>query len=200
MTKGQASVVLRHLRHLVGEPRIRDLPDHDLVEHFVKRGEEAAFAALVERHGSLVLRVCRRILHDPHAAEDVFQATFLVLACKARSIGRRELIGHWLYGVATRIALRARADAAKRRHHEARTEQRPTADPLGEVTGRELAAILDEELIRLPERYRMPVLLCYVEGQTRDQAARQLGWSVRTLHRRLEQGRQLLQARLTRRG
>ena len=132
--------------------------------------------------------------------EDAFQATFFVLARKAQALGKKEGLGPWLYGVASRIALHARADAARRYQREQRAESRGPADPYAEVTGRELCAVLEEELNRLPERYRTPFRLCYVEGQTRDQAAGQLGGSLRTLHRRLEHGRKLLQAALTRRG
>jgi RNA polymerase sigma factor (sigma-70 family) len=179
---------------------IRQSPDQQLIERFVEQREEAAFAALVERHGPMVLRVCRSVLRDAHAAEDAFQATFLVLVRKAASIGRRELLGNWLYGVAYRVAARARVKAARRHGGESQAVAGASTGPLEELHGRELCAILDEELFRLPERYRSPFLLCYVEGQTRDQAARQLGWSLRTLARRLEQGRKLLQSRLTRRG
>src|SRR5262249_28354539 len=158
--------------------------------------EEAAFEALVERHGPMVLRACQRVLHDRHAAEDAFQATFLVLARKAASIGKRELLANWLYGVAYRTATRARCEAARRKDREGNAEVWSPADPLTEVSGRELCALLDEELQKLPARYRTPFLLCFVEGQTRDQVAAQFGCSVRTLHRRLERGRLLLQTRL----
>jgi RNA polymerase sigma factor (sigma-70 family) len=196
----QADVLRRHLRHLAAEARDSYLSDQQLLERFVTDREAAAFEALVERHGPLVLRVCRRVLADPHAAEDVFQATFLVLVRKAGSIGRRELLTSWLYGVAYRLARRAKVEAAKRLNRESQTAPRSPIEPLAEVTGRELCLVLEEELDRLPERYRGPFRLCYVEGWTRDQVAGQMGWSLRTLHRRLEQGRKLLHARLTRRG
>ena len=200
MAEGQAQILLRYVQDLVGGSRLPELPDEQLLERFVRQREEAAFAGLVERHGPMVLRVCRRVLRDHHAAEDAFQATFLVLARKAASIGKRERLANWLYGVASRIAANARAKAARRHRHEAQAESRPPVDTAVEVTGRELCAVLDDELRRLPECYREPFHLCFVEGLTRDQAARQLGCSLRTLHRRLERGRELLRARLARRG
>ncbi len=199
MADRHPSPVLRHLRHLTA-PHESQVPDAELLERFVTRRDPEAFAALVERHGPLVLRVCRRALPDAHDAEDAFQATFLVLARKAGSIARRELLANWLHGVAARVAARARVEAARRLNREAQAEARPVSDPLAEVTARELCAVLDEELSRLPACYRAPLLLCYLEGQTRDQVARQLGWSVRTLTRRLERGREALRRRLTRRG
>jgi RNA polymerase sigma factor (sigma-70 family) len=148
----------------------------------------------------MVLRVCRRVLQDGHAAEDAFQATFLILVRKAASLRRRELVGNWLYGVAYRVAARARVEAARRRDRERRTEPPPPGDPLAELSGRELATVLDEELNRLAEKYRAPLVLCYLQGLTRDEAAQQLGWSLGTFKRRLEQARDRLHGRLARRG
>ncbi len=200
MASASAAIVLRHIRQWAGGPNAAQLADQQLLQRFVTQREEAAFSALVERHGPMVLRVCQRVLQDRHAAEDAFQATFLVLVRKAGAIRKRQLLANWLYGVAYRIAIRAKVDAAKRRNREERGEPKSPTDPVAEVTGRELCALLDEELNRLPERYRAPFQLCYLEGLTRDQVAQQLGWSLRTLQRRLEQGRRLLQSRLTRRG
>src|SRR5262249_13255741 len=132
-------------------------------------------------------------------AEDVFQATFLTLARKAGSVRKSESLGCWLHGVAYRIAVRARV-AERRRLRERRSDHVQAADPSGEVSGRELCAILDEELMRLPDRCRRPLVLCYLEGRTRDEAAEALGWSLGTLKRRLEEGRERLRGRLTRRG
>jgi RNA polymerase sigma factor (sigma-70 family) len=174
--------------------------DAELLERFAGKHDEAAFAALVARHGPMVLRVCRRVLPHRQAAEDAFQATFLVLARKAGALSRRERLAGWLHGVAYRVAARAQVEAAKRLNRESRVEPRTASDPLEELSARELCAMLDEELTRLPPRYRLPLLLCYLEGQTRDQVAGQLGWSLRTLTRRLARGRELLRARLTRRG
>jgi RNA polymerase sigma factor (sigma-70 family) len=174
--------------------------DHDLLERFAARGDEAAFAALVRRHGPMVRGLCRRLLGDSGQADDVFQATFLVLARRPGSIRRRASVGSWLYAVARHLAHKAQRDDARRRHHERRAaEGRPR--PGGPDAGwAELLSILDEELGRLPEQARAPLLLCYLEGCTQDEAARFLGWSLGTLRRRLEWGRGLLRLRLTRRG
>jgi RNA polymerase sigma factor (sigma-70 family) len=148
----------------------------------------------------MVLGVCRRLLRDPHDADDAFQATFCALAQKARSVRQKASVAGWLYQVASNAALKARAAAAARQRRERRAGERQAADPLAEVTGRELLTALDEELRRLPERSRAPLVLCYLEGKARDEAARELGWSLGTLKRRLEQGRNCLRARLERRG
>jgi RNA polymerase sigma factor (sigma-70 family) len=143
------------------------------------------------------MNVCRRILRHAQDAEDAFQATFLVLAKKAGSLRWHDSVGCWLYGVATRLALRARADGNRRRTREREAASVP---PAGESNCSELCRILDDEMDRLPDKSRLPLVLCYLEGKTRDQAALQLGWSLRTLERRLEQGRELLRTRLLRRG
>jgi RNA polymerase sigma factor (sigma-70 family) len=198
MTTTRAGVVLRHIRGLAARPAAT--ADRDLLERFTAGRDEAAFTELVHRHGPLVLGVCRRLLRDPNDADDAFQATFLVLARKAGSISNRESVGGWLYQVAHNTALKARHSAAARRRRERRMGTRPPADALDEVTGRELLAVLDEELARLPKQLRAPLVLCHLEGRTRDEAARELGWSLGTLKRRLEQGRASLHARLSRRG
>jgi RNA polymerase sigma factor (sigma-70 family) len=200
MATRHANPVLRHIRELAGEGILARLTDRQLLERFTEHADHAAFEALVRRHGPMVLRVCRSVLRDEHAADDAFQATFLVLARKAASLLRQELLAAWLYGVAHRVAARARVEAAKRLNREARAAVRTASDPSAELSTREVCAALDEELGRLPERYRTPFYLCHVEGRTRDQAARQLGCSLRTLQRLLERGRGLLQARLSRRG
>jgi C-terminal peptidase prc len=198
MSEGQLHVVVRHLRRLAGEGAAEPT-DRELLTRFASRRDQAAFAALVERHGPMVLGVCRRALHQEQDAEDAFQATFLVLARKASSTRWRDSVHNWLYEVASRLAAESRTRAARRRRHEEQAGRgRPEALPPD--AGRELAAVLDEELGRLPARCREPLLLCYLEGQTTDQAARRLGWSLRTLQRRLAQGRDLLRHRLTRRG
>jgi RNA polymerase sigma factor (sigma-70 family) len=170
-----------------------------LLERFARHHDEGAFEALVERHGAMVLGVCQRVLHDHHAAEDVFQATFLVLARKAEAIRRPESVGSWLFGVAYRLARRAQVEAAKRRRQERRPRPISDEDPTAELTWREVQQILDEELHQLPERLRIPLVLCYLEGKTHAEAAAQLGWSKGTLRRRLERGQTLLRARLLRR-
>jgi RNA polymerase sigma factor (sigma-70 family) len=148
----------------------------------------------------MVLGVCRRVLADRHAADDAFQATFLVLARRAGSVRRPEQLGNWLYGVAYRAASRARVEVAKRRAREQVAPARPSPDPLSEITARELLDALDAELHRLPDDCRAALVACYLEGRTRDEAAAELGWSVATLKRRLERGRELLRVRLARHG
>jgi RNA polymerase sigma factor (sigma-70 family) len=158
------------------------------------------FAALLDRHGPRLFGVCRRLLGHEQDAEDVFQATFLLLARRAGTVRKRASVGSWLYGVAYRLALKQRAATARGRLH-ARGGPEPTVpDPTADVSWGELRAALDEELGRLPERYRAPLLLCYFEGLTQDEAARQLGWKARTVKARLARGRDLLRHRLTRRG
>jgi RNA polymerase sigma factor (sigma-70 family) len=192
--------VVRHLRKLVDAESANTLTDGQLLERFVAQHEEAAFEALLHRHGPLVLGVCRRVLHDPHEAEDAFQATFLVLARKASSLDRRGSVGNWLYTVAYHLALKARAAASRVRVPSNAPTSRVIADPLAEITGRELLSALDEELGRLPEKLRAPLVLCYLEGRTRDEAAQHLGWSPGAVKGRLERGRDLLRNRLARRG
>jgi RNA polymerase sigma factor (sigma-70 family) len=175
--------------------------DGQLLERYRHGSDPAAFADLVRRHGPMVLGVCRRILHDAADADDAFQATFLVLLRKAAAIGRGEAVGSWLYKVAYRTALRARHTAARRRAREAPavvSVEPATADP--DPTWRDLRPVLDQELARLPEVYRRPVVLCYLEGKTKEQAARQLGWPTGTVSGRLARAKDLLRHRLTRRG
>jgi RNA polymerase sigma factor (sigma-70 family) len=200
MANAPARLVLRHVRNILAAHEAEQLSDRELLRRFADGREEAAFAALVRRHGPMVLGVCQRVLHDTADAEDAFQATFLILARKAKSGGWCESVGPWLYRVAHGMALRVRIAGQRRRQHESRAAARSAEDPLAAITGRELAECLDAELQRLPERLRAPLVLCCLEGQTRDEAARQLGWSLATLKRRLEQGRERLRQRLHRRG
>jgi RNA polymerase sigma factor (sigma-70 family) len=176
--------------------------DEELLERFVRTRDECAFSALVERHGRMVLRLCWRVLGQGAAAEDAFQATLLVLARRAGSIRRPGALAAWLHGVAYRLALKAR-DAGERRR-EAPLPDLPQADPrpgpLDELTARELLAVLDEELDRLPQAHRLAVLLCCLEGRSLEEAARQVGCTVGSLRGRLERGRSRLRARLARRG
>jgi RNA polymerase sigma factor (sigma-70 family) len=179
-----------------------ELTDRQLVERFNGRDRTAAdlaFAVLVKRHGPMVYRACRAILGDPHEAEDAFQATFLVLARKARGLWIRHSLGPWLLTVARRTATCARVAESRRRARERRAGVLATSvadDPIGD----DRDAILHEELGRLPERYRMAVLLCDLEGLTQEQAARQLGCPDGTVRSRLARGRERLRQRLTRRG
>src|SRR5262245_43708802 len=151
----------RFLRPLIPVRPPLEGSDAHLLERFVRRRDEDAFATLMERHGPMVLGVCRRVLRDPHDADDVFQATFLVLVRKAASLRRPERLGNWLYGVAYRIALQARAGAARRRARERPVEDMPAVAPVDAKVWDELRPLLDEEINRLPEKYRCPVVLCY---------------------------------------
>jgi RNA polymerase sigma factor (sigma-70 family) len=170
--------------------------DRELLERFVRQRDEVAFEALVQRHGAMVLSVCQRILNHAQDAEDAFQATFLVFMRKAHTLGKPELLGNWLYGVAFRIARKARAQANRRRHTEREAVPMASADPLVEAAWRDFRALLDDELQRLPARYRAPLVLCYLEGLTNEEAARRLGWPSGSMSYRLARGRELLRDRL----
>jgi RNA polymerase sigma factor (sigma-70 family) len=199
MTQPRPNAFLQEIRKLAGAD-LAALPDRDLLGRFAARRDEAAFEAVVRRHGPMVLGVCRRLLGGEHDAEDAFQAVFLVLARKAGAVAWRDSVGSWLYAVAHRLAREARRKRLRREGHEAGARGEPARDPLAEISGRELLALVDEELARLPERYRGPLVLCCLEGKTGDEAARHLGCSPSTLKRRLRQARELLQGRLQRRG
>ncbi|MBY0522966.1 MAG: sigma-70 family RNA polymerase sigma factor [Gemmataceae bacterium] len=179
---------------------LRLLSDPQLLQRYARDHDDDTFAILVERHGPMVLRVCRNILSETYDAEDAVQASFLVLLRKAKSIRKQQSVASWLYKVAYRIALEARGDSARRKTRESRTAGKVSPDPLVEITGRELLGALDEELVRLPEKYRAPLVLCYLESATIDEAARHLDWSPSTVKRRLDSGRDLLRTRLARRG
>ena len=172
------------------------LPDGDLLERFVRQHEEAAFAVLVQRHGPMVLSVCERVLRHSQDADDAFQVTFIVLAQKAHRLRRPGLLANWLYGVAYRTAMHARQRAARRseREREAAKLSVPSNDPEREALA--LHRVLDEELHRLPEKYRAPLVLCYLEGKTNKEAARLLGWPSGSMAHRLARGRDLLRKRL----
>jgi RNA polymerase sigma factor (sigma-70 family) len=191
--------LLRRLRQLAAADA-EPLPDEELLARFAEGHDPEALAALVRRHGPLVRRVARTLLGGAPEADDVFQATFLVLSRKAGSLRRRDALAGWLYGVAYRLALKARTATARRHAHESRAPVRRPPDPLEEITLREAQAALAEELQRLADRDRAPLLLCYWEGTTQEEAAQRLGWSLSTLKRRLERARTLLRHRLTRRG
>src|SRR5262249_8695938 len=157
------------------------LSDGELLGRFVETHDEAAFTALVERHGPMVLRVCRRVLGHAQDAEDACQATFLVLVRKAASVRKRGSAASWLYGVAARTARKLRAERARRGRICGCREEVVTGTAEDDPSWREVRALLDEELSRLPEKYQVPLVLCYLEGRTRDEAARQLGWSLNRL-------------------
>jgi RNA polymerase sigma factor (sigma-70 family) len=176
------------------------LSDWQLLEQFISRREAFPFEVLVSRHGPMVLGICRRMLRNASDVDDAFQATFLVLLRRAGSLGPRDAIAGWLHGVAVRVAQQARAAAARR---DQREQNGSSIEPIGpEPAGMnpEVRQILDEEINRLPAKYREPIIRCYIEGQTHDEAARQLGWPLGTVKGRLARARSLLQSRLTRRG
>ncbi len=191
--------VLRQLKQRVSAEHVGALSDGELLQAFVRHREEAAFSALVQRHGPLVLAVCRHVLKHEQDAEDAFQATFILLARHAGSIRTTQAVASWLYRVAFRTALKAGVNMARRRSHEneyARSSPRAQAP----ADGRELEGILHEELKRLPEKYQAPLVLCGLQGRSGTEAARQLGWKEGTVRGRLTQARRLLQQRLARRG
>jgi RNA polymerase sigma factor (sigma-70 family) len=196
MTNAILNPVVHRLRSLATS----ELTDRQLLERFAAGQEEQAFALLVRRHGPLVLGVCRRLLRHEQDAEDAFQATFLVLARKASGLGWQESVGGWLYQVASRIAWKARAAGMRRRVLEREVQAMRVAEPEDALEGGERRALLDEELRLLPEKYRAPVVLCYLEGKSHAEAARQLGWPAGTVKGRLARARQRLRSRLARRG
>jgi RNA polymerase sigma-70 factor (ECF subfamily) len=205
MAKGRHDDALREVRTLFSVGAIGGLTDRQLLDRFLGARDaagEAAFAVLVERHGPMVLRTCRSIVGDPHAAEDAFQATFLILLRRAHALWVRQSLGPWLHSVASRVASSARSTAARRGALERRAAASvPTASiSREEPGGGDLGAVLQEEIDRLPSSYRAAVVLCYLEGLTHEQAARHLAWPVGTVRSRLARGRRRLQGRLARRG
>jgi RNA polymerase sigma factor (sigma-70 family) len=209
MSKGRSGCGLPHLRALFAAGTATGLTDDELLERYrARRAEsaeaataaEAAFAALVDRHGPMVWGVCRRVLGDAHEAEDAFQATFLILVRKARSVRVDRSLGRWLYGVAHRVALRARSQARRRGAGIGRVPPAAPEDPAGVAERGDLRDAVGEELDRLPPKYRGPVELCHLQGMTYDQAALQLDWPVATVKSRLTRGRLRLRERLARRG
>jgi RNA polymerase sigma factor (sigma-70 family) len=200
MAAPHLNMLLQQIRRLSGSPCDPD-SDDQLLERFRARRDEAAFTALVRRHGAMVFGVCRRVLRHEQDAEDVFQATFLVLARKAASLRPHRSLGGWLHEVAYHLALRARENKARRQKSENEVRSMtPREEPAQEVCQRELRSLLDEELRQLPAKYREPLILCYLEGKTNEQAAHQLGWPAGSMSRRLARGRELLRLCLVRRG
>ncbi len=199
MARAPVGAIVQYLLKLTAHPG-GDETDAGLVRRFVSAHDEAAFAAILQRHGPMVLGVCRRGLHDAHEAEDAFQATFLVFTRKAASLRRPERLANWLYGVARRVAAKARAGAVRRRAREESLSDAPATAPAVSAEGRELRRVLDEAIDRLPDKYRAPVVLCYLEGKTYTEAARKLGWAEGTVSGRLSRARDLLRRRLGRSG
>lgn len=200
MARTPLGAVLRHIHSLAGAATARRLTDLHLLRRFADERDEDAFAELMRRHGPLVLSVCHRILGHKQDAEDAFQATFLVLARKAGSIRKGESVGSFLYGVAYRIAMKERGKLAQRRQREQQVERPTPTGPLYEAAFRELQMLLDEGLNRLPEKYRTPFVLCCLEGKSKSEAARELGWKEGTVSSRLAHARKELQQFLARKG
>jgi RNA polymerase sigma-70 factor (ECF subfamily) len=200
MPDGQLATVVRRLHTLAQPERTSDLTDEQLLERFAAQRDEEAFALLVRRHGPMVLGVCRRVLRNEADAEDAFQAAFLILARRAGSVRHCGALAGWLYRVALRAALSLRGRAGQ---GEARARPAPARggeDPAVEAAWRELRPVLDEEVGRLPEKYRVAVVLCHLEGKTHEAAAAELGWPRGTVAGRLARARDLLRRRLSRRG
>ena len=217
MARATSGAVVRQIESLFEGGSVAGLTDRLLLERFAARRDlagEEAFAALVTRHGPMVLDTCRQILGDPHHAEDAFQAVFLVLARKARSIREPDLLSYWLHGVALRTARKAKVWLVRQRKNEeggsmrrpgldsgSRMTLEPMAQPLEQlILAREQAEALHSEIDRLPRPFRLPVVLCYFEGLTLDEAARRLRWRPGTLRSRLARARDKLRRGLTRRG
>jgi RNA polymerase sigma factor (sigma-70 family) len=192
--------IVRHLRAAALRQDGAGMTDGQLLGRFIEQWDENAVAALVRRHAPMVWGVCRRVLGNPHDAEDAFQATFLVLVRKAASVRQREQVGNWLYGVANQTALKARALRAKRRTRERQVADMPNIEAPHQDESRDLQTFLDQELSRLPDKYRVAIVLCDLEGKTRKETARQLGLPEGTLAGRLTRGRTLLAKRLAQRG
>jgi RNA polymerase sigma factor (sigma-70 family) len=200
MTKMTTSPILRLIRHMAEDRRVRHLTDQELLRRFRSERDQAAFDSLLRRHGPMVLDVCRSVLGNDADAEDAFQATFLVLAQKAGAIRKQAAVGSWLHGVAYRTALKARVGCARRQQQEARAPGRPPPGAPDDFSWREVRQLLHAELGELSECYRAPLVLCYLEGKTRGEAATLLGVSKATVDKRLERSQALLRARLVRRG
>jgi RNA polymerase sigma factor (sigma-70 family) len=191
---------LRQIHHLFVEGTVAGLPDGQILERFLTGGDSTAFAALVERHGPMVLGTCRSVLRNPDDAEDAFQATFLVLVCKGRSIRGQDSLGGWLRQVAHRVAVQAGADAVRRQARERRAGLGRDGERRHDEGTDDWRQVLHEELARLSEKHRLPLLLCDLEGKTQAQAAAELGCGEATVQRRLNGARALLRSRLSRRG
>jgi RNA polymerase sigma factor (sigma-70 family) len=200
MPDGRLAAVVQRLQALARAEQGGEPTDGQLVERFAGCRDEDAFGLLVRRHGPMVLGVCRRLLGHEQDAEDAFQATFLILARQAASVRARAALGGWLYRVALRVALSVKGRAGRGPAPGEPAAERAGTDPAAEAAWREIRPLLDEEVRRLPEKYRVPVVLCYLEGKTHEAAAAELGWPRGTVAGRLARARDLLRTRLTRRG
>jgi RNA polymerase sigma factor (sigma-70 family) len=194
------AAVLGQVRRLAAAQGAEGRSDGELLQAFAERRDEAVFGVLVRRHGPLVLNVCRRVLRHEQDAEDAFQATFLALARHAAALRNRQALAAWLHRAAYRTALAARRAAVRRRHHEGKATAMTTRGPSADAAWREMQALLEDEVQRLPETYRVPFVLCCLEGASRADAARQLAVKEGTLSSRIDQARKRLRSRLARRG
>jgi RNA polymerase sigma factor (sigma-70 family) len=199
MAMSQLSKVIKHLRGIVDQQEAQHTSNGRLLELFITQRDETAFEELMRRHGPMVWGVCQRVIPNSHDAEDAFQATFLVLVRKAGSVRPREMVGNWLYGVAYRTALEARKTVVNRRVKERQVIDMPRRETEKE-TWEELRAVLDQELTRLPDKYRAVLVLCDLEGKTRKKVAQQLNLPDGTVASRLASARRMLAKRLSRRG
>jgi RNA polymerase sigma factor (sigma-70 family) len=200
MAQGATPSILRYLRTLGAKEALKDVSDGELLERFAAEHDEATFAVMVRRHGGMVLHVCRSVLHNHADADDAFQATFLVLARRAPSIRKNGSLGSWLHSVAYRTALKARTANARRKRHETQARAEARHEAMDELTWREAQGIVHQELARLPEKYRAPLVLCYLQGKRQDEAEQELGWPHGKLRSMLERARDLLRKRLLQRG
>lgn len=200
MTKGTATAIQRHLHKLVRRHNDTLATDRELLRRFAAEQDEAAFEILFRRHGAMVLAAGKRVLANAHDAEDVRQAAFLLLAKKASSQRWQSSVANWLYQTAHQLALKTRTAATRRARRARAIAPRSPSNPLAEITGQELLTALDEQLLALPEQLRAPLVLCYLEGMTRDEAAQRLDCPLATLKHRLQRGRHRLHAALLRRG
>jgi len=200
MATSAATTVLHFLRHVITLRAADASSDGELVQRYARQRDEEAFTELLRRHGPMVLGVCRRLLSNSADADDAFQATFLVLVRKAGSLGRPASVAAWLHGVACRTALKVRGEAAKRSLREREAAAMSASCATDESIWHDFRPLLDEEIARLPVRYRVPFVLCHLEGKTNEEAARQLDCPKGTVLSRLSRARERLRARLTKRG
>jgi RNA polymerase sigma factor (sigma-70 family) len=200
MSTGGLNGVVRHVRRAAARQEETDRTDAEFLTAFIERRDGFAFEALVRRHGPMVLGVCRRIIGHRQDAEDAFQAAFLVLARKAATVSPRNLLGNWLYGVAHQTAVRARALGVRRQRRERQVTAMPESTATSEKAWDDVRPVLDEEVSRLPDRYRAVLVLCDVQGRTRKDAARHLGCPEGSVSSRLARAREMLAKRLSRRG
>jgi len=200
MADAQTDTVIRYIRSLATAQKTNEQIDGDLLDAFLSHNDQLAFEVLVRRHGPMVLRVCRRVLGNGHDAEDALQATFLVLAQKAKSIRKKTTLASWLHGVAYRMATHANRARSRRRTHESEVQPATSQDPALNVALRELQTILDEEIERLPDSLRETFVYIYLENRSCVEVARQLGLNESAVRMRLNRARKRLRERLTGRG